>query len=105
LPEPEFIEEFGGFSVCFYKDIYTEENLSKMDLNERQIEAIKYIKEKGKITNTEYQKICNIKKRQTTDDLKELVQKELIKRIGVTGKGTYYILRGTKGAKGAPNGY
>ncbi|OPX26488.1 MAG: transcriptional regulator [Candidatus Cloacimonas sp. 4484_140] len=105
LPEAEFIEEFGGFSVYFYKDIYTEGNLSKMDLNERQIKAIKYIKEKGKITNTEYQKISNIKKRQTTDDLKELVQKELVKRIGVTGKGTYYILRGTKGAKGAPKGY
>ena len=22
LPEPEFKEEFGGFSVCFYKDIH-----------------------------------------------------------------------------------
>ena len=34
LPEPEFKEEFGGFSVCFYKDIYSEEKLRKM--NNRQ---------------------------------------------------------------------
>ena len=44
LPEPEFKEEFGGFSVCFYKDIYTEEKLRKMGLNDRQIKAIKYVK-------------------------------------------------------------
>ena len=27
LPEPGYKEELGGFSVYFYKDIYTEENL------------------------------------------------------------------------------
>jgi ATP-dependent DNA helicase RecG len=37
ISEPKFKEEFFGFSVYFYKDIYTEENLRKMDLNERQI--------------------------------------------------------------------
>jgi ATP-dependent DNA helicase RecG len=30
LPEPEYKEEQGGFSVYFYKDIYTEEKLKKM---------------------------------------------------------------------------
>ncbi|MEM2116099.1 MAG: ATP-binding protein, partial [Candidatus Woesearchaeota archaeon] len=35
LPEPEFKEEMGGFSVYFRKDIYTEEYLRKMGLNER----------------------------------------------------------------------
>jgi len=29
LPEPEFKEEFGGFSVYFYKDIYSEEKIKK----------------------------------------------------------------------------
>jgi len=36
LPEPEFKEKMGGFSVRFYKDIYTEENLRKMGLLEQQ---------------------------------------------------------------------
>jgi hypothetical protein len=35
LTEPEFKEELGGFAVYFYKDIYTEDNLRKMGLNER----------------------------------------------------------------------
>ena len=53
LPEPEYKEELGGFSVYFYKDIYTEENLRGMGLNERQIKAVIYVKEKGKVTNRE----------------------------------------------------
>ena len=48
LPEPEFKEEMGGFSVYFRKDIYTEEYLRKLGLNERQIKAVMYVKEKGK---------------------------------------------------------
>ena len=45
------------------------------------------------------------KKRQSTDDLKELEDKEILERVGTTGKGTYYILkghqRGERGNKGA----
>lgn len=108
LPEPEFKEEMGGLSVRFYKDIYTEENLRKMGLNERQIKAVMYVKEKGKITNREYQEINGLKKRQATDDLKELENKKIIERVGITGKGTYYTLkgrqRGERGANGATKG-
>jgi len=77
-------------------------------LNERQIMAVRYVKTKGKITNKEYQILCELKKRQTTDDLKDLENKEIFDRIGSTGKGTYYILKGRKrgerGIKGAPKG-
>jgi len=106
--EPEFKEEMGGFSVRFYKDIYTEENLRKMGLNERQIKAVFYVKEKGKISNKEYQENFGIKKRQATDDLKVLEEKGIFKKVGTTGKGTYYVLkmqqRGETGDKGATKG-
>ena len=49
LLEPEFKEEFGGFVVYFFKDIYTEDILKKTGLNERQIIAVKYIKKHGTI--------------------------------------------------------
>ncbi len=94
LPEPEFKEEFGGFSIYFYKDIFTEENLRKMGLNERQVRSVLYVKEKGKITNKEYQKLFELKKRQATDDLKAIEKKGLFERIGTTGKGTHYVLKG-----------
>ena len=106
LPGPEYKEELGEFSVYFYKDIYTEENLRKMGLNKRQIKTVLYVKEKGKITNREHQELCEVKKRQTTDDLKDLEDRGILERVGTTGKGTYYVLkgrqtgeRGNKGAK------
>jgi len=97
LPEPEYREEMGGFSVYFYKDIYTEENLRKMGLNERQIKAVMYVKEKGKITNKEYQQLVGTIKKTASRDLVDLVRKEIFSQSGVTGKGTFYVLKGTKG--------
>ena len=94
LPEPEFKEEFAGFSLYMRKDYYTEERLKEIGLNDRQIKAVIYVKEKGKITNKEYQELNNIKKRQTSEDLAVLENKGILEKIGTTGKGTYYILKG-----------
>jgi len=92
LPEPEFKEEMGGFSVYFYKDIYTEENLKKMGLNERQIKAVMYVKKKGKITNKEYQTLNNISRQMSTIDLADLANKKVFLKIGKAGKGIAYQL-------------
>ncbi len=99
LPEPEYKEEQGGFSVYFYKDIYTEENLRKLGLNERQIKAVMYIKEKGKITNREYQKIATITDRTALRDLNQLCKAGIFRRIGSTGRGTEYVLARQKSDK------
>jgi ATP-dependent DNA helicase RecG len=101
LPPPVFEERFGGFLVIFKKDIYTEEYLKGRGLNERQIKAVIYAKEKGRITNKEYQEMYGIKKRQASEDLKDLQDKKIFERVGTTGKGTYYTLKGAaKGRKG-----
>ena len=92
LPEPEFKEEMGGFSVRFYKDVYTEENLRKMGLNERQIKAVMYVKEKGKITNKEYQNLAGISRQMATLDLAQLVEKGVLIKIGRAGVGIAYKL-------------
>lgn len=83
LPEPDFKEEFGGFSVYFYKDIYTEECLRKMELNERQIKAVMYVKEKGKITISEFRKIVpEFSKKSLQRDLLDLVEKGIFMAVG-----------------------
>ena len=92
LPEPEFKEEMGGFSVRFYKDIYNEENLRKMGLNERQIKAVMYVKEKGKITNKDYIKLSGISRQMATIYLGELVDKGIFIKSGKAGKGIAYKL-------------
>lgn len=104
LPEPEYKEEQGGFSVWLYKDIYTEENLRKMGLNERQIKAVMYVKERGKITNKEYQKLTGVSKPTATRDLDELTKKSILEQFGVTGKGTFYKLKGSQRAQTAHKG-
>jgi len=95
LPSPEFGEFSGGFSIIFRKDIFTEKYLRELGLNERQIKAVGYFKEKGRITNKEYQQIANTIKRTASRDLKELIDKDVLIKIGDSGKGTYYTLKGT----------
>jgi ATP-dependent DNA helicase RecG len=79
--------------VVFRKDIYTEEYLQKLGLNERQIKAVMYVKEKGKITNQEFQKLLNVSKRTVTNDLEDLVKRQLFEKVGTRGRGTFYKLK------------
>src|SRR5690606_16301045 len=44
LPEPELIEEFGGFLVTLFKNNLTTEQLTKLGLNDRQLKAVKYVR-------------------------------------------------------------
>lgn len=75
-----------------FKDNLTEEQLVKLGLNTRQIKAVSYMKEKGKITNAEYQEINSVSKRTATNDLTELVTKcELANNTGF-GAGSFYEL-------------
>ena len=90
-----------GWTIVFYKDKWNEENLKKLGLNDRQIKAVIYVKENGKITNQEYQVICETSNRTASRNLKELVSLKIFEQIGITGKGTKYILRCHKDAKGA----
>jgi len=91
IPEPLF-EEYQGFRVTFRKDVFTEEYLLNLGLNERQIKAVGYVKEKGKITNKEYYTINNISRQMATIDLANLVEKGIFMRTGKAGKGIAYQL-------------
>jgi ATP-dependent DNA helicase RecG len=83
LPSPEFKEVFGGFSVIFRKDIYTEEYLRKLDLNERQIRAVELVKEKGSIGLSDLQEVYEEITRKTLyRDLQALVNKGIFKAHG-----------------------
>jgi len=98
LPEPELIERDGGFLVTLFKNRFSEEQLQQLGLSERQIKAVLYVKEKGKITNSEYQKINEVSKRTTTNDLADLVNKftQLTKR-GTSGSNIWYEIVGQVG--------
>lgn len=88
--KPEFEEIIGVLNL--YKDIYNEENLRKMGLNERQIKAVMYVKEKGKITNKEYQKEFSVSRQTATRDLTDLVNKEVFMLHGTGKRTVFYTL-------------
>jgi ATP-dependent DNA helicase RecG len=89
---PVMEEQFGGFIVKLYKDIFSEEQLKQSGLNERQIKAILYVKDRGKITNSEYQTINSVAKPTATRDLSELVDTyKILKNTGF-GAGSIYEL-------------
>jgi ATP-dependent DNA helicase RecG len=91
LPEPEMQEQDGGFIITLFKNTLTEQQLVKQGLNNRQVKAVFFIKEKGKITNKDYQELFNVSKATATRDLAELTDKfRLIEKVGQTGAGTYY---------------
>jgi len=92
LPSPEFKEVFGGFSVVFRKDIYTEEYLRNLGLNERQIMAVMYVKEKGKITNKEYREITGLSDEGARININELIEKGVLLSKG-RGRSIHYVLK------------
>lgn len=91
LSEPEFKNENGVFTVTLFKDKYNEKYLMALDLNLRQLESVKYVKVHGKISNAQYREINNIERRQATNDLNDLVQKQIFIKTGL-GRGSYYKL-------------
>jgi len=82
-------EQFGGFIVKLFKDRFSEEELQKMGLNERQIDAILYYKSKGEITSSEYAERYKVTDRTARNDLNELVENKLFIKKGETNLAKY----------------
>lgn len=96
LQTPTMEEDGGGFIVRLFKDILSEEQLVKLGLNERQVKAVFYVREKGRISNAEYQENFNVSKATSTRDMAELVDKyKILQRSGDVGAGTTYHLIGS----------
>ncbi|MDO9580457.1 MAG: ATP-binding protein [Bacteroidales bacterium] len=96
LPQPLYYYNMSGFFVEFRKDIFSEKYLKSLGLNDRQEKAIIFIKERSKISNSEYQELNNVSKATATRDLSELVEKyEILRRAGDIGAGTNYVLIGS----------
>lgn len=91
LPEPEFENWQGGVRLTFAKDAYTPERLRAMGLSERQMQAVLYVKEHGRITNRDYRKLTGVSDEGARLDLKGLLEKGLLKVRG-QGRGTHYVL-------------
>ncbi len=62
-------------------------------MNERQLRALQYIQEQGRITNREYRELCPHVSAETLRlDLADLVDRGILLKVG-DKRGTYYILK------------
>ena len=96
IPEPIFSYDSSDISVEFRKDIYNEKHLKTLNLSDRQVKAILFVREKGKITNSDYQILNYVSKATATRDLTELTEThKILKRTGDIGVGTNYVLIGS----------
>lgn len=101
LPEPDFAQRGGEFTAVIWRDWLTAQVLAGYNLNDRQLQAIVYLKSHSVITNADYQKAVGCPQRTATRDLNELANKGVIELMG-KGRGTSYRLL-KKRAINAPN--
>lgn len=94
LRRPEFMSTTGEFRIILRKQ-YTASELEKMGLNERQIGAVLYMANAGRITNREYQDRWSVSRVTAFRELAQLVEKQLFLKHGHTGKSTFYTLAKT----------
>jgi ATP-dependent DNA helicase RecG len=67
-------------------------DLEGMDLNDRQIRAVRHLQTHGRLTNREYQHLFGVAERTALYDLQGLVEAGLALPVS-SGRGRYYILR------------
>jgi ATP-dependent DNA helicase RecG len=78
--------------LIFRKNILTEEYLRNPGLNERQIKALMYVKEKGEITNKEYQGLNAVSNKTAYLELSDIVEKGVLILEG-RGRQVKYLLK------------
>lgn len=61
-------------------------------LNDRQKQAIQYLKTHARITNSEYQESTGASRATASRELDALLAKGVLEKVGTTGKGTHYML-------------
>ena len=91
MPEPVLKEFQGGFLSKISKNKFSKEQIDKLNLNERQVKAIEFVRVNNKITNSEYREINETSEKTAFRDLEKLIELGVFKREGEK-KGTFYSL-------------
>lgn len=63
-----------------------------MKLNERQVKAVLFVKDIGKIMNSDYQELNSISERTASRELKDLMDRNILVSSGVKGAGSFFHL-------------
>jgi ATP-dependent DNA helicase RecG len=93
-PPPEFRDAPYAFTVTLRNTRVRRAIPSwESNMNERQLQALSHIQEKGRITNRAYRELCPDVSAETLRlDLVDLVERGILLKVGAK-RGTYYILK------------
>jgi len=95
LPKPVFSYKSPDFWVTFQKNIYHEMYLRELDLNKRQIAALLFWKNEKEMLSSNYAEKFSISDRTALRDLKEMVAKNLLLKVGDKKNAKYIYLNNT----------
>lgn len=80
--------------MTLLKSRFTEENLKRKGLSERQIRAVEHVLKTESISNSEYQSIASVSDRTALRDLEDLVSKGIFEQKGEKKSSQYYLIGG-----------
>lgn len=101
MPAPEFEEGVAGFKFTMFSreqpsTLTTPVSVRKwleMGLNDRQMKALTFLADKGRVNNADYQALCPAVSPETLRrDLADLVSRDILLRIGEK-RATFYIFK------------
>jgi ATP-dependent DNA helicase RecG len=95
LPEPDFVQRGGEFTITVWRDWLTPKVIAELDINHRQVQAVAHVRKVGRITNSEYQQLTGATRKTAARDLDSLVAKNIFIRVGEK-RGSYYALKEKK---------
>jgi hypothetical protein len=75
--------------------IISNDYILKHRLDIRQVKALRFIQKRGRISNSDYQRLNHISKPTATRDLQDLVKKAILNPSGIRGAGAFYELIGS----------
>lgn len=91
LPDPGFDSTENRFQVTIWRNWLTDDRMKGLNLNERQVKAIQFLKSDLHITNTEYRKLTDVSRATAKRDLDGMVKMGLLKLEGA-GRSSHYRL-------------
>lgn len=104
LPDPEFDSGENRFRVTIWRNWLTGDRMKGLDLSERQIKAIQFLKTNFHVTNAEYQALTGVSRATAKRDLDEMVKLKVLDLVGA-GRSARYRLTGNRlknGSNGSP---
>ncbi len=92
LPEPEFFQNGDQFTVRIWRDPFSPAAIDQLGLNERQKMALTFVRESGRITNSDFRKLTAASERTALRDLDEMVAKGVFEKSAKSGRSAGYLL-------------